>query len=262
MSIEVLLVFGLIGYLVGSFSFSRLFVKIFAPECDIYNLKAKAESGEEMKMLTYGANAVSLVLGSKLSMIVSVLDILKVALPMFALKLLYGGDLTYLIFSLTALIGNNWPLYYRFKGGTGFSVILGSTAVIDFTAIIATPILGLLAGVFIFGNIGFANLGWLVLLVPWLWLRTLDISILIFAFALNIIALIALWPEAKRFMDYSRKGKLKGLAETYYESSSMARGMKKIFDWKNSLGKWRYLTGLIATISFLAIFYLVYALGK
>jgi len=47
----------------------RLFVRIFAPDCDVTKLEAKAEGGEGMKMLTYGANAVSLVLGTKLAML-------------------------------------------------------------------------------------------------------------------------------------------------------------------------------------------------
>ena len=33
---------------------------------------------------------------------------------------------------------------------------------------------------------------------------------------------------------------MKGLAESYYTSLSMPRGMK-IFNWRKNLGKWRYL---------------------
>ena len=262
MPLELVLVFALAGYFVGSFSFSRLFVRIFAPNCDVNKLEAKAEDGESMKMLTYGANAASLVLGSKLTMLISLFDILKIALPMLALKLFFQEDLYYLIFSLTALIGNNWPIYYRFKGGTGFSVILGSVAVVDYTAAIATPILGLFSGVFIFGNIGIANLGWLLLLIPWLWLRTFSLSIIIYAIILNLIALIALIPEARRFIEYSKKDKLKGLAETYYSSSPMARGIKKIFDWRNNLGKWKFLLAVIATFILFFVFFLVYFFGQ
>ena len=262
MSLEVLLIIGLVGYLVGSFSFSRLFVRIFAPECDVTSLKTKAEGGEEMKMLTFGANAVSLVIGPKLSMIVSTLDILKVALPMLGLKIFCGDDPTYLVFSCAALIGNNWPLYYGFKGGTGFSVAIGSVVVVDLIAAISAPIIGLLAGVFVFGNIGIANLGWIVLLMPLLWLRTSDPAVLFFAVAVNIILFVALWPEARRFMEYSRQGKLKGLAESYYSSSSMARGMKKIFDWRKNLGKWRYFIAVLSAVALFLFFYLVYVFGN
>jgi len=261
MSFEVALLFGLVGYLIGSFSFSRLFLKIFAPDVDVAGLKFKAEGGEEMKLLGLGANNLSMVLGSKLSMTVATLDILKVALPMLALKLVYAGDLTHLVFSITALLGNNWSLYYGFKGGTGFSVTLGSVAVVDWLAAIATPILGLFGGVFAFANIGFANIGWIVLLVPFLYLRTFDTMILIYAILLNVIMLVALLPEAKRFMEYSRQGKLKGLAESYYNSYAMARGMKRIFEWRDRLGFWKYFLRIVAIAILLLPFVLLYLLS-
>ena len=129
MSLALVLVFALAGYLVGSFSFSRLFVRIFAPNCDVNKLEAKVEDGESMKMLTYGANAVSLVLGAQFVMVVSLLDLLKIAVPMLNLEATVWSEPYFLFYPCTGLIGNNWPLFYRFKGGTGFSVILGSLLV-------------------------------------------------------------------------------------------------------------------------------------
>jgi len=102
----------------------------------------------------------------------------------------------------------------------------------------------------------------LKLAVFWLWLRTSNIAILIYTIALDLIVLVTLIPEARRFMEYSRKGKLKGFAETYCSSPSMARGIKKIFGRRNNLGKWRYLLGFVSTIAFLFIFFPVYAFGK
>jgi glycerol-3-phosphate acyltransferase PlsY len=250
----------LAGYFVGSFSFSRLFVRIFAPNFDLAHLEAKTEEGAPMKMLTYGANSMSLVLGSKLSMLVSFLDISKIAIPMLALKLLFASDPYYLFFSISGLIGNNWPIYYRLKGGTGFSVTLGSLLIVDYTAAAVTPILGILIGFFVLGNIGFANLGWLLLMIPWLWIRTFDIAILIYAILTASIILLTLLPELRRYLDFSRMGKKDALGKTYYESSAMARGMKKIMDRRNNLGKWKYLVAIIVTLISILAFYLAYIL--
>jgi glycerol-3-phosphate acyltransferase PlsY len=260
MSLVLVLIFALAGYLVGSFSFSRLFVRIFAPNCDVNKLEAKAEDGESMKMLTYGANAVSLVLGPKLSMIVSLLDLLKIAVPMLILKILYGAEPYFLFYSCTGLIGNNWPLFYHFKGGTGFSVILGSLLVIDYWAVIATPLLGLLLGFFALGNIGIANLGWIILMIPWLWIGNFDFSVIVYSIIVVLIAFIALLPEAKRYRQYARQGKLEALGKSYYDSSSMARGMKKIMDWRNSLGNWKYVLAVASIVLFIMIYYLEYLL--
>ena len=43
MSLEILLLFGVFGYLVGSFSFSRLFLRIFAPDVDASKLTLEAQ---------------------------------------------------------------------------------------------------------------------------------------------------------------------------------------------------------------------------
>lgn len=250
----------LVGYFVGSFSFSRLFVRIFARNCEVTKLEAKTEGGENMKMLTYGANAVSLVLGPKLSMLVSILDILKVAVPMLVLRLLFPSDPYYLVFSVAGLIGNNWPIYYRFMGGTGFSVILGSLLIVDYTTALATPLLGVVIGFFVLGNIGFANLGWLLLMVPWLWIRSFDVGVLVYAVVTMGIAFVALVPELKRFMEFSRQGKKDSLGKTYYESSAMARGMKKIMDRRNNLGRWKYVVAVVVAVASVAVFYLGYIL--
>jgi acyl phosphate:glycerol-3-phosphate acyltransferase len=260
MSLVLVLVFALAGYFVGSFSFSRLFVRIFAPNCDVNKLEAKTEDGEAMKMLTYGANAVSLVLGTKLSMVVSLLDLLKIAVPMLILKLLYGTEPYYLFYSCTGLIGNNWPLFYRFKGGTGFSVILGSLLIVDYWAVIATPLLGLLLGVFALGNIGIANLGWIILVIPWLWIGNFELNVVVYAVVIAIIAFITLLPEVRRYIEYSRQGKLEALGKSYYDSSSMARGMKKIMDRRNSLGKWKHVLTVSAIVLFIMVYYLEYLL--
>jgi hypothetical protein len=60
-------------------------------------------------------------------------------------------------------------------------------------------------------------------------------------------------------MEYSHRGKLDELAKSYYDSSSMARGIKKIMDWRNNLGKWKYPLAIVAVILSIAVFYLVYA---
>jgi hypothetical protein len=73
--------------------------------------------------------------------------------------------------------------------------------------------------------------------------------------------LLALLPEARRFMEYSRQGKLEGLAKSYYDSYAMARGMKKIFKWKENLGYWKYLIMFIMLVIFFLFFGLLYLYG-
>jgi len=53
---------------------------------------------------------------------------------------------------------------------------------------------------------------------------------------------------------------VEALGKSYYESSSMARGMKKIMDRRNSLGKWKYVLSVASFVLFIMAFYLEYLL--
>ena len=83
-------------------------------------------------------------------------------------------------------------------------MVLGSLLVVDYWAVIATPLLGLLLGFFVLGNIGIANLGWIILVIPWLWLGNFGINVIVYAVLVASIVLIALWPEARRYRQYAR----------------------------------------------------------
>jgi hypothetical protein len=132
---------------------------------------------------------------------------------------------------------------------------------VDYWAVIATPLLGLLLGVLALGNIGIANLGWIILVIPWLWIGNFELSVIVYAVAVAIIAFIALLPEVRRYREYSRQGKLDSLGKSYYDSSSMARGMKKIKDRRrNNLGKWKHVLAVAALVLFTMVYYLEYLL--
>ena len=77
---------------------------------------------------------------------------------------------------------------------------------------------------------------------------------------IGIIVLVTLMPEMKRCIAYSHQGKLEALGRTFYDSSAMTRGIRRIMDWRNSLGKWKFLLGLAATIVLVFAFFLIYIL--
>ncbi|TFG06789.1 glycerol-3-phosphate acyltransferase, partial [Candidatus Thorarchaeota archaeon] len=132
MDIGIAIIALIIGYLSGSLSFSRILTKLFAPEVDLDKLTIPMENGEDEKIPgVYGANAASMVKGTKLGLTVAVLDILKAVIPMLIIKLLFKGEPCYLFSGFGGLLGHNWPIYHGFKGGRGFAVIVGSFFVID-----------------------------------------------------------------------------------------------------------------------------------
>ena len=102
----------LCGYLLGSLSFSRIMLKLFAKDQEIGNLDIPIVGTDETTgVKIFGANAASMILGAKMGIMIGILDMFKVVLPMLIFKFfLYPAQTYYLIIGITGLIGHNWPI--------------------------------------------------------------------------------------------------------------------------------------------------------
>ncbi|MFX0063642.1 MAG: glycerol-3-phosphate acyltransferase [Candidatus Hermodarchaeota archaeon] len=234
MDIMIIIIAGLIGYLIGSLSFSRIISRIVAPNKALENLKFEIKGKnfqETVPILTgYGAERASMVLGARWGLMIGILDMLKVIVPMVVFKaFLYPQENYHLVIAITGLIGHNWPIYYRFKGGRGLSVILGSYFVIDWLGAILTPVFGFALGLFLIGDVMIAYPMGYWLMIPWFLFRTNDLAFFIYAILSNIIFLIATIPEIREDLQMRREGKYKEYREALLKTSARARGMKK---WK------------------------------
>lgn len=249
---SVAIICGLVGYLSGSLSFSRIFMKVLAPQEDIAKIQIRInESGETVTSKIYGANTASIVLGKWAGISVALCDLLKVAVPMVGFKLLYPADFYFLLVSLAGLAGHNWPIFYRFKGGVGLAVLLGSLLIIDAPGVIFLIAVSTLMGITIFRSILVGDVLWLVLMIPWLYLRTWDIAYLYYAVTATAIFLLATIPESREVNRLRKQGKFNAYQAGMSEASSRYRGMKRISDFVNK--GWRRL--FFAAISLIALIF-------
>lgn len=235
------LVITVAGYLLGAISFSRLVVAIIAPGKDISGAEIPIiDSSETMQVGHIGGNVVGQEFGARWGMLVSLLDIAKVALPSLVCKFVYP-DLPYyvLLVGIAGMAGHNWPIYYRFHGGMGFSPLMGSLLVVDWLSVIVLPIAGTFLGLVV-RNMVVASLSWLWLLIPWMWFRTNDWVYVLYAIIVNLLFLLAMIPEIKRALGYWRAGKLHEYGESMLKSNPMGRGMMKMaerFNFSNDSDK-------------------------
>ena len=219
------------GYLLGSISFARLVTRWFAPGRDITDLKVDVVGTEEGAAVhIVGANAASMILGPRLGLLIAVLDMLKVAIPMVAFKLWLPDQPYFLLVALAGLVGHNWPIYYRFRGGRGFAVILATFFVLDPLGPLVVIPLSLLLGFLFMRNLYVAYIAWLWLMIPWLWFRSHDVAYVAYAVAANLVFLLAVVPEIRTFLQYRREGKLEAYMEGLMASSPRWRGMKRMAD--------------------------------
>ena len=229
MDLAIALIAAIVTYLIGSFSFARLIGQLVAPKVDVSHTELPVPgTNESISMRSVSGTSVSIHLGPKWGVLTSLFDMLKVALPTLAFRLLYPGTHYFLISAVAGVIGHNWPLYYRFKGGSGLSAIYGSMFVIDWIGVLVTAFGGMILGMVVIRDVVVSYLAGLWLMIPWLWFRTYDVWYLAYGVAVNVLFVLALLPEIRKVMEYRRRG-LGGTAAEM-DVTPMGRMMTKMMN--------------------------------
>jgi glycerol-3-phosphate acyltransferase PlsY len=218
-----------IGYLIGSISFSRLVTRLVKPDADLDNVILKGKDDDPgTRLRSMGATTASMKVGSRWGCFIGWLDILKVATPTLVFRLMFPEQPYYLLTAIFGMIGHNWPIYYKFRGGAGVSALYGGMIVVDFIGAIVCAFAGLLFGMFIVKDVLVAYLSGIWFLIPWFWFRTRDPIYVAYAIAVNIIIILALVPEIRDQIKSHREGSYD--MQAAMDSFPMGRGMLKIME--------------------------------
>jgi glycerol-3-phosphate acyltransferase PlsY len=229
LDIRVILLVSAAGYLIGAISSARIVTRLFgkgekATESTELSLDG---SDEKMILKTVSATSVSAHIGSKYGFLTYVLDVAKVFVPIIVVKTTFADETYFLFTAFAALIGHVWPIYYRFKGGRGISVIYWTLFAIDWIGVFATSIPGMLIGLIVLRDMLSAYFLGVLFVIPWLWFRTQDVYYVYFAIAANIVFTIAMMPEIKRWLVVRRDSNWGDPTKTM-ELSGMGRGLLKM----------------------------------
>lgn len=217
-----------VGYLAGSLSTARFVARIFAPEKDLTRTKVGIEGSD--KQFDFGfvsATTVSMHMGSKFGFLTMVLDMLKIILPVLAIKRLLPDNPYFLITALTGMMGHIWPLYYKFKGGRGILAVYGGLFAIDWIGVFATWFGGMFFGLVILRDVLVAYLAGVVFIIPWLWFRTHNIYYLLYAIAVNLVLAIGVVPEVRQWLAIKKEDKWDD-PTIVFQLTGMGRGIIKI----------------------------------
>jgi glycerol-3-phosphate acyltransferase PlsY len=103
-----------LSYLLGSVSFGYLLARV-----------VKGVDIRELGSGNTGATNIMRVMGLKYGLLVLFLDLLKGLLVAVIVSSLTPKTGVVLACGLAVIIGHNWPLYFRFKGGKGSATTLG-----------------------------------------------------------------------------------------------------------------------------------------
>ena len=229
MNATIMVLVAVISYLIGSISFSRVVAKIVDSDVDLESVELPAAGGGTHRLKMVGATTASVKLGPKVGCTIGILDILKAFLPVLALKLLYPDQYYHLVSAVFVVLGHNYPVFYKFKGGAGVSPIYGGFFVVDFLGIVVSTIASLIFGFFIVRDMVVAYVSEVWFMLIWLIIFKGDWPHIIYGIAINIIFLLGFVPEIKDYMKQKQKGEID--MQEAMRTTPMGRGMIKIMDF-------------------------------
>lgn len=219
----------LVGYLFGAIPFSRVISRLLGRKEELESIEVPIPGTEETyKVTSTGAAAASMKLGPRVGCTIGLLDILKVALPTLAFKLLYPDQYYFLIAATAGMVGHNWPVFNRFQGGRGISAAYGGLLVVDFLGAIVSALAGLIFGLFVLRDFILAYMAGLWFTIPWLWFTTHDPVYVIYAVIVNILFFVAMIPDLRQYQKARKEGNVD--MSDVLASTPMGRGMMKIME--------------------------------
>ncbi len=183
-----------IGYFIGSVSFARLIFAWKKPGEKAKNIRSvSTDSQVEVVAHQIGATNVMMVFGRKWGLTTMVMDVAKGFLPVLILHLVYPEAYYHLVIGVFILMGHLWPVWYKFKGGGGYSSILGMMLAISPVGLVVTQVGGALMGKW---NQRLLFLSGIVLMIPWFMFRDgLFSPEVLFALIITVSYLLGQLPE-------------------------------------------------------------------
>lgn len=125
------------SYLVGSISFSIVVAKLF-----------KGIDIRDHGSGNAGATNTLRVLGLGPAILVLALDLLKGMGSVALARAVSDQDYLPVVCGLAAIIGHNWPIWFKFKGGKGIATAIGVLSVLVFFPALIAGIIAILSIVF------------------------------------------------------------------------------------------------------------------
>jgi glycerol-3-phosphate acyltransferase PlsY len=196
----------IVGYLFGAVSFTRIVGARVVPGEDLsYGEFPMGQS--TLRIERTSSSLISMKKGPAYGCLTSVLDMAKAAVPVLGFKLAFPEQDYEFLAAATAVVGHNFPLYYRFRGGGGMSPYLGGLAVLDWVAVPVLTVAGILTGG-VLRNAMLAYVSGVIWLVPWFAWRDSGWPSILYAVIVNVAVWPAVWPTLREISRKRQAGEI------------------------------------------------------
>ncbi len=217
-----------IGYFVGAISFTRVVAHFVARGADLTQTSYTLEDGgRAINVTEVNATTLSIKVSPKTGMFTALLDMLKIFIPTLAFRLLHPEQPYFLIVAAAGMVGHVWPVYYRFRGGSGISQVYGAMLAIDPLGAVVCGLAGPFLGLALHDAYT-TFIGGMWLLVPWLWFRTHQWPYPVYAVFVNVIFLLASIPQIREYLRILHSGGPAPTFEQALQTTPMGKGLYKM----------------------------------
>jgi len=131
-------------------------------------------------------------------------DVGKGALAIVIAKVLSGHELVVFIAGVAAVIGHNWPVFLRFRGGRGLAVVIGVLLALLPREMLIAAALGI-AVLFVTRNSVWFGVALFVPFMLLCWLFGEPVSLLIYSTALPCLAGLTHWLTTRHLSPEAQK---------------------------------------------------------
>lgn len=205
-----------LGYLIGSVSFSRLVARRVVPDRELGMLDLGGWSeGAGFTIRTVSATSVAAAAGPGSGCLTALLDIAKAFLPTLAARLLWPDQYVYLVVALAVMVGHNYPIWHGFRGGRGISTLIGALLVVDPLAIPVTILVSEALGILVLRDVLIAHMGWVFLLPLYFLAWGAPWQVIVFSLAAIVIRWAPAADEVRQYFALRRAGELR--TEAFHE---------------------------------------------
>lgn len=224
----LLLVAAMTGYLVGSVSFARIVSRIFDKNGKVKKIERKIPDTDiTLESDAVAATAVSLSLGKKFGCLTAILDLLKVAPPVWFFMHFFPDSHAFLLSAFFAMLGHVYPLYHHFKGGRGQAPLLGALLVINWFGVLIANGAAVIAG-YLSGSVLVMRWGWMLMMIGWFALYFKDPYYVAYIALSNILFFFSMRKELATSIKIGRERK--SSQEEVSDFMLMGKGLGRFID--------------------------------
>ncbi len=214
----------------GSVSTARLIYTMVTGSRD-YAAFAESipHSEEKFESDLVSATWVNRKLGKRYGCLTAILDMMKVALPTLLVKLLFPSQPYLLLTALFGVLGHNYPVYHRFRGGRGESPLLGALFVINWFGVLIANALAAILG-YLTASILVMRWGGYVLLIFWYWYYFEDPYYVGFMVLANGLYFFSMRKDLARFQELKKDKGIKFTEEDVSDFILMGKSSGRFLD--------------------------------